>query len=123
MKTTLLVKALPMLILVVYTVAKGLPAGRAKQASKATPAAQAPSTVAGVVQKVLEDGDFSLALVKGTGEAVWIAIRSTEPTVGQQVAYKIERCIEAYESKTLSMAFEKVLFAEDVPEEEARELS
>jgi hypothetical protein len=123
MKTTLMLKSVPMLLLLVYTVTRGLPAGRAKQASKLAPAAQAPSTVAGVVQKVLEDGDFTLALVKGAGDAVWVGTRSTELEVGQQVAYRIERCIEAYESKRLSLAFEKVLLAEDLAEAAAGEPS
>lgn len=123
MKTTILLKTLPMLLVLIYAVTRGLPAGRTKQASKMAPASQAPSSIAGVVERVLQDEEFTLALVKGAGDAVWVGTRSTDPVVGQQVAYRIERCIEAYESKKLSMAFEKVLFAEDRAEAAASEPS
>lgn len=103
-----------MFVLVIYTLTKHMPSQRARQNSRIAGPPVVPATVNGTVHRVIHDGSIYLALIREPSRAVWVGIMGAEPVLGQTLTCSIERSIEAYESKTDGMAFERILIASDV---------
>lgn len=113
MKSIAWVKAIPLLIVSIYAAAKSLPAGRAKHMQKPATSPQSPHVVQGSVQKVLKDHEFTYIQIERAGDRWWVAAKCDAPEIGEQVTCDIVRSLDAFESKGLTIAFERLYFTDE----------
>jgi uncharacterized membrane protein YcgQ (UPF0703/DUF1980 family) len=71
------------------------------------------------VKAVEQVPNYTYLLVKGKGPEYWIAVSSTEIKVGESITYQGGMLMENFHSKELNRTFEKVIFLEDLVENQA----
>lgn len=71
------------------------------------------------VKAVEQVPNYTYLLVKGKGPEYWIAVSSTEIQVGESITYQGGMLMENFHSEELNRTFEKVIFLEDLVENQA----
>jgi len=71
------------------------------------------------VKAIEQVPNYTYLLVKGKGPAYWIAVSSTEIQIGESITYQGGMLMENFHSKELNRTFEKVIFLEDLVENQA----
>ena len=71
------------------------------------------------VKEVEQVANYTYLLVKGKGPAYWIAVSSTEIQVGESITYQGGMLMENFHSKELDRTFEKVIFLEELGDNQA----
>src|SRR5690606_20171506 len=112
MKFSVLMKILPAVVIAIYAV-KNMPL-KSSNATAGKAKVPLPVELKGTVQKVMQDKDFSYILISAQDEKTWIATKVDPPQVGSEITCIPKTCVEAYESKQLTMAFEKIFVAENI---------
>ncbi len=107
MKTAALFKILPMAAVAVLVLSRTGSSGRK---GKSLEPEAVPQALHGVVRKVLQDRHFTYVLLNDQGAQFWIATESAPPQIDDRVGCEVTKVRDAYESRELTMAFERVYF-------------
>ena len=111
MKSVAAFKVIPLLAIALYTMSRHIPGTRGKPDAEPARTTKI-DHVGGLVQRVLKDERYTYALVQDGKDSHWVAFSEGAPVVGQQVDCHVAKTLEAYESRKLAMAFDRVLIAE-----------
>ncbi|MGE0174194.1 MAG: hypothetical protein AB7T49_15460 [Oligoflexales bacterium] len=111
MKNTAMLKFIPLVAVVLITLSKNLP----RRGSRTqTTAASMPHSIEGTVVRTLRDSRLYYVLIENSEGKYWVAsTREATPEVGTQYTVNVERKVEAFDSKELGMAFDKVFFSQE----------
>lgn len=76
---------------------------------------QTSATLSGKVLQTINSGGYSyINLLKSNGEKIWVAVKETRITVGDQMSFMEGLVMNNFESKTLKRSFDKIIFSNGI---------
>jgi hypothetical protein len=73
------------------------------------------TTISGKVLESTNSGGYSyIHLLKTSGEKIWIAVKETKITTGEQMSFREGLVMTKFESKTLKRTFDSIIFSNGI---------